>query len=95
MSVSASELSKSKHAPNVEGVLPVIHQRWSARAFSAREVNKQDLHRIFEAARWAPSSNNAQPWRYIVGLRGTSTHQKLHESLMGFNQALELEKLRF
>jgi nitroreductase len=87
MSVSASEVSKSKHAPKVEGVLPVIHERWSARAFSPREVSKLDLRLIFEAARWAPSSNNEQPWRFIVGLRGTSTHQKINESLMGFNQA--------
>jgi nitroreductase len=87
MSVSASELSKSKHAPKVEGVLPVFQERWSARAFSPHDVSKQDLHRIFEAVRWTPSSNNEQPWRYIVGLRGTSTHQKIHESLMGFNQS--------
>ncbi len=87
MSLSASEVASTKHAPAVDGVLPIFHQRWSARAFSPREVSKQDLHRIFEAARWAPSSNNEQPWRYIVGLRGTSTHQKIHESLMGFNQA--------
>jgi nitroreductase len=87
MSVSANELSKSKHAPKVEGVLSAIQERWSARAFSPREVSKLDLHRIFEAARWAPSSNNGQPWRYIVGLRGTGTHEKIYESLMGFNQA--------
>jgi nitroreductase len=87
MSPSASEVASLKHAPAVEGVLPLFHERWSARAFSAREVSKQDLHRIFEAARWAPSSNNEQPWRYIVGLRGTSTHDKIRASLMGFNQA--------
>lgn len=87
MPVSASEVASQKHAPAVHGVLPVFHQRWSARAFSPREVSKQDLHRIFEAARWAPSSNNEQPWRYIVGLPGTSTHDKIAEALMGFNQA--------
>ncbi|HTW82226.1 MAG TPA: nitroreductase family protein [Terracidiphilus sp.] len=87
MALSATEVSNMKHAPKVEGVLPAIQERWSARAFSSREVSKQDLHRIFEAARWAPSSNNEQPWRYVVGLRGTSTHEKIHESLMGFNQA--------
>ncbi|MGD0910936.1 MAG: nitroreductase family protein [Terracidiphilus sp.] len=87
MPITASEVSKSKHAPKVEGVVPFIHERWSARAFSPREVSKQDLQRIFEASRWAPSSNNEQPWRYIVGLPGTSTHDKIRESLMGFNQA--------
>jgi nitroreductase len=87
MPATASEVAILKHAPAVDGVLPVFHQRWSARAFSPREVTKEDLHRIFEAARWAPSSNNEQPWRYVVGLRGTSTHDKIRESLMGFNQA--------
>ena len=86
MPVSASEVSNMKHAPRIDGVIPAIQQRWSGRAFSACEVSKQDLHRIFEAARWAPSSNNEQPWRYIVGLRGTETHEKIHASLMGFNQ---------
>ncbi|MGB6827014.1 MAG: nitroreductase family protein [Terracidiphilus sp.] len=86
MSMTASEVSNSKHAPKLDGVLPAIQQRWSGRAFSPREVSKQDLHRIFEAARWAPSSNNEQPWRYIVGLRGTETHQKIEDSLVAFNQ---------
>jgi len=87
MSVSASELSDLKHAPALDGVLPVFHERWSARAFASREVSKQDLLRIFEAARWAASSNNEQPWRFIVGLRGSETHEKIFASLMGFNQA--------
>lgn len=87
MSATATEVSQMKHAPAVEGVLPVFHQRWSARAFSPREISRHDLHRIFEAVRWTPSSNNEQPWRYIVGPRGTSTHDKISESLMGLNQA--------
>ncbi len=87
MSASASEVASQKHAPKIDGVLPIFLERWSARAFSPREVSKQDLQRIFEAVRWTPSSNNEQPWRYIVGLRGTSTHEKIRESLMGFNQA--------
>jgi nitroreductase len=87
MPVSASEVASQKHAPAVHGVLPVFHQRWSARAFADREVTRQNLHAVFEAARWAPSSNNEQPWRYIVGVRGTPTHEKIAEALMGFNQA--------
>jgi len=87
MPLTASEVSNLKHAPALEGVLPVFLERWSTRSFAPREVSKADLHRIFEAARWAPSSNNEQPWRYIVGLRGTETHEKIAASLMGFNQA--------
>jgi nitroreductase len=44
----------------------LIAQRWSARAFSTKPVEKSKLLSILEAARWAPSSRNEQPWRYIV-----------------------------
>lgn len=44
----------------------LIARRWSARAFSPKTVEKSKLLSILEAARWAPSSRNEQPWRYIV-----------------------------
>jgi nitroreductase len=44
----------------------IIMRRWSARAFSTRSVENSKLLSILEAARWAPSSRNEQPWRYIV-----------------------------
>jgi nitroreductase len=44
----------------------LISKRWSARAFSTRLVEKSKLLSILEAARWAPSSHNEQPWRFIV-----------------------------
>jgi nitroreductase len=47
-------------------VSEIIAKRWSARAFSTRSVEFSKLLSIFEAARWAPSSRNEQPWRYIV-----------------------------
>ena len=86
MSLSAAEVHQLKLAPPVEGVLPAILNRWSPRSYADREVSSADLHRIFEAARWAASSNNEQPWRYIVTRKGTEIHQKLAAALMGFNQ---------
>ncbi len=44
----------------------LLTRRWSARAFSTKPVEKAKLMSILEAARWAPSSRNEQPWRYIV-----------------------------
>ena len=44
----------------------LIARRWSPRAFSTKTVEKSKLLSILEAARWAPSSRNEQPWRYIV-----------------------------
>ena len=87
MALSAHEVNKIKQDHRVEGVLPIFHERWSARAFADRDVPAEDLKRVFEAARWAASSSNEQPWRFVVGRRGTETHEKIRQTLMGFNQA--------
>jgi len=87
MTLSASEVNKLKHAPDFEGVLPVVHQRWSPRSFSGRDVAAADLAKVFEAARWAASSYNEQPWRFLVGTRGSEAYKKIFESLISFNQA--------
>ncbi len=47
----------------------LIERRWSPRAFSERKVTPDVLRRLFEAARWAPSSYNEQPWRFMVALK--------------------------
>ncbi len=86
MTLSLHEVNKLKRAPAVAGVLPVVLDRWSPRAFDEREVSQTDLAKVFEAARWAPSSNNEQPWSYLVGVRGSSTHDKIAATLVGFNQ---------
>jgi nitroreductase len=86
MSLSAIEVNNLKKAPAFEGVLPVVHNRWSARSFADREVNTADLHKVFEAARWAASAYNEQPWRFLVGVRNSLTYKKIFDSLIGFNQ---------
>lgn len=48
---------------------PLIKKRWSPRAFFNRSVEKEKLLQLFEAARWAPSSYNEQPWRFIVATK--------------------------
>jgi Nitroreductase family len=55
----------AKNAKTDYPVSELIAKRWSARAFSTRPVEKSKLLSILEAARWAPSSGNEQPWRYI------------------------------
>ncbi|MBN2212897.1 MAG: nitroreductase family protein [Bacteroidales bacterium] len=50
---------------------PLISKRRSPVLFSGRSISREDLIDIFEAARWAPSSNNQQPWRYIIATRET------------------------
>jgi nitroreductase len=62
--------------------------RWSPYAFSEREVSDQDLSALFEAARWAPSSYNEQPWSYMVATRKDSLgFERLLSCLVEPNQA--------
>lgn len=56
----------SKPAVTVAPVIDVIRERWSPRAFDSRPVEREKLLSVLEAARWAASSTNAQPWRFIV-----------------------------
>ncbi|MDD4357362.1 MAG: nitroreductase family protein [Smithellaceae bacterium] len=49
----------------------IFVHRWSPRAMSGEQIDDATLMSLFEAARWAPSSNNNQPWRFIYARRGT------------------------
>jgi nitroreductase len=70
------------------GLHEVIRKRWSPRAFSARPVSREDLRLLLEAARWAPSSYNEQPWRFVVAERGDEPrYEKLLETLAAPNRA--------
>jgi len=85
--LTASEVNQMKYAqPSTDGVLPVLLERWSPRAFADRDVASADLKTIFEAGRWAPSSYNEQPWRFFVGHRGSETYNRILEVLVPFNQ---------
>jgi nitroreductase len=86
MTLSKTEVNHLKHAPHVDLVLPIFHERWSPRAFDDRDVSPSELASVFEAARWTASSGNSQPWRFLVGTRGSATHNKIHEALVDFNK---------
>jgi nitroreductase len=82
-------LPHPKHAPADHEILDVIRERWSPRAFDAsRELPPAELHRLFEAARWAPSSSNEQPWRFVVMDRRRTPEDfaALHAALTRSNQ---------
>jgi nitroreductase len=55
---------KTKQNQEAE-IHPILGKRWSPRAFSSRSIPEDTLKALFEAARWAPSSFNEQPWRFI------------------------------
>jgi nitroreductase len=67
MAVSTPSTAKrSKPAETTLNLHPHIRERWSPRSFREDSVSLEDLRTLLEAARWAPSSSNEQPWRFIV-----------------------------
>jgi nitroreductase len=58
-----------KHAKTEHPIQDFVAQRWSPYGFADRDVSDADLRSLFEAARWAASSFNEQPWSYIVATR--------------------------
>jgi nitroreductase len=72
-------------------ILPAVHEifhaRWSPRAFSERPVSDEDLRTVLEAARWAASSYNEQPWRFIVARKSDrEAYDRLLGVLVPYNQ---------
>lgn len=65
---------------------PQFTQRWSPRAFSGEPIDEPTLLRFLEAARWAPSGFNAQPWRFIYGRTDTAAWLPIFGSLSAYNQ---------
>lgn len=61
-----------RRAPADHEITDLLARRWSARAFSARSIDLETLRRLFEAARWAPSSGNGQPWNFLVARKEDS-----------------------
>jgi nitroreductase len=65
---------------------PWFLERWSPRAFTAEQISEYDLLTILDAARWAPSCFNSQPWRFIYARRDTEHWPKLLGLLTESNQ---------
>jgi nitroreductase len=62
-----------KPADTLYPIHDLLRQRWSPRAFDDRPIEPEKLRSLCEAARWAPSSNNEQPWRFIVANKDYET----------------------
>ena len=66
---------------------PLLLHRWSPRAMSGEEISDTELMRLFEAARWAPSSYNGQPWRFIYAKRNSEHWDRLFNLMFNFNKS--------
>jgi len=75
-----------KKAHTNHPIISLSSERWSPRAFSSKAIESQKLASVFEAARWAPSAFNEQPWRFIVGKKNDEVYQNIFESLVAFNK---------
>ncbi|WP_176592115.1 nitroreductase family protein [Sphingobium sp. EM0848] len=79
MSVAARAVSRA--------VDPLFLERWSPRAFDSSAIPQEDLDTIFDAARWAPSAFNYQPWRFLYAHRDSADWARFVELLLPFNQS--------
>ena len=75
-----------KTTPTDYEIHQLLKERWSPRAFSDKAITEQEMHQLLEAGRWAPSSNNLQPWAFVWGLKGSETYDRIFDCLHDFNQ---------
>lgn len=68
-------------------IQPLLLSRVSSRAFSEERLSEEELMSLFEAARWAPSSYNGQPWRFVYARRGEKEWDTLFNVLVDFNKS--------
>ncbi|MEQ8220300.1 MAG: nitroreductase family protein [Arenibacter sp.] len=67
-------------------IFALLKQRYSPRIFKDKKITGQHLHQLFEAVRWAPSSNNQQPWRFLYAEKGSEAYGKIIDHLTDSNK---------
>lgn len=80
------DIDAHEHRETEHEIDPIFVERWSPRAMSGEPVTREELMRLFEAARWAPSSYNGQPWRFVYALRDTDAWDRFFPWMVEFNQ---------
>src|SRR3979409_641196 len=80
--INGSEKRKGAHP-----IAKIFLDRWSPRAMTGETISHQELMVLFEAARWAPSSYNNQPWRILYAHRDSEHWQTFFDLLVEFNQS--------
>jgi nitroreductase len=75
-----------KEAKTIYPVHDLIAKRWSARAFSEKSISEEALFTLLEAASWASSSINEQPWHYVYSFKGTPGFEVMWNHLSAGNQ---------
>ncbi len=83
----ADNFDIKNHRHPEHNIDPLFWQRWSPRSFSGEGISSQQLDILFEAARWAPSCFNEQPWRFLYAHRDSSDWNTFLKLLMEGNQS--------
>jgi len=86
MTQTLIDLQAIKEADTQNDIHPLIRKRWSARAFSDQEIDDATMQQLFEAASWAPSSMNEQPWKYMYAHKSDPSFQDFFECLLAGNK---------
>jgi len=79
-------MSETQNRKSSYKIHPLILSRWSPRSMSGEEMSDEELFTLFEAARWAPSSYNNQPWRFLYAKRNTPHWNKIFDLMVAPNQ---------
>ncbi len=79
------KLSKPAHTDYP--IMSELQERYSPRAYDPEAtLDSETWGSLWEAARWAPSASNTEPWRFVVALRGTKLFDEIHQRLSSGNQ---------
>ena len=76
---------KNKRVPRFN-INEMFIDRWSSRSFSSQKITQEQIDTLFEAAHWAPSSGNRQPWRFVYATDGE--HRERFNSILSDSNAL-------
>jgi nitroreductase len=80
-------MMQKKNALTDHVIIPELAERWSPRAFADKPVEELKIKQVLEAARWAASSNNEQPWRFFIAQKGKGDfYNKLQKGLNQWNK---------
>ena len=93
--MEVENLTEIKTAHPTRRIHPLIAQRWSPYSFSSKPVPDQDLAALFEAASWAASSFNEQPWRYFVAAGADDPNAAIYADAKRRAEAFGVEVVEF
>ncbi len=84
--IATNDILKIKKKNLKAEINPILKARFSPRVFSKEPIKEEDLERIFEAARWTPSSWNRQPWFFYIAKKGSHSFKLLCKTLVEGNE---------